>query len=219
YLAAHDLRSPTQNIINFAKVLRRKMGNRLQNKEEEYFQLLINSAKRLKETTNDLLDFARINHGKLHIENFDPEEILDAVLEDLKNNIEQKDADISIGNLPKSMEGDADLLRLVFQNLISNGIKFVPPERNPQVDIDYKELEGEHLFMVKDNGIGIEADKRDQIFGLFKRLNSSAEYQGTGIGLSICKRVLEKHQGDISLVEGEDIGSKFLLRIPKHLAN
>ena len=179
YLAAHDLRAPTQNIINFSKVLNRKLADRIDEKENSYFQLIKDSAQRLKRTTNDLLEFARINHESLNIENCKPELILQTVLEDLKSHITEKKAKVTIGDMPKTIEGDADLLRLVFQNLISNGIKFVPPERDPSVNIAYEEISEDHVFSIKDNGIGIESKNREQIFGLFKRLNSHEDFKGT----------------------------------------
>lgn len=218
YLAAHDLRLPTQNIINFSKVLRKKLDDRMSEKEKEYFGFIQESTERLKNTTGDLLDFAKISGEKLDLDNFDPLALFNNILDDLQGTITEKQALIRIEDLPDSIEGDKSLLRLVFLNLISNSLKFVSDENFPMLNIQYEEAKNHHIFAIQDNGIGIPKEKQAQIFGLFKRLHNQQEFPGTGIGLSICQKVVEKHQGQIYLDSVDTQGSTFYVELPKGIA-
>lgn len=217
YLAAHDLRSPAQNIINFSKVLKKMFKEREDEKEKEYLGFILESAIRLKDTTNDLLEFSRINNENLLIRNQDIEQILSDIQMDLKKEIEEKQAKISIEPMPAGIQGDASLLRLLFQNLLSNAIKFVPAEKQAEIKISYESKEEKHLFIVEDNGIGIKEEDQQTIFKLFKRLHNKEDFEGTGIGLSLCEKILEKHHGRIYVKSQENEGSRFFVEIPKKL--
>lgn len=219
YLAAHDLRSPAQNIINFSKVLQKKFkeGEHWDEKEKEYLGFIQQSAERLKETTNDLLEFSRINSENLLIRSQEIEQILSNVMVDLTEEIEKSNAKISISSMPAEIQGDSSLLRLLFQNLISNAIKFVPVGRQAEIHISYESKENQHIFIVKDNGIGIKEEDQANIFKLFKRLNNQEDFEGTGIGLSLCEKIVEKHYGKIYVESQENKGSKFFIEIPKKL--
>lgn len=219
YLAAHDLRSPTQNIINFSNILNKKLGNKLDDTEKTYFKFILDSATRMQSTTNDLLMFSSINTEKLHIEDCQPTEILNDVFKDIAIKIREKQAQINVGKLPDTIKADKTLLHLVFQNLISNGIKFVSESVQPNVEIQYKSRAGHHVFTVSDNGIGIAEEDQVKIFKLFKRLHRREVYQGSGIGLSICKKVVERHHGTIHLESIPTKGSNFSFSIPKELEN
>lgn len=219
YLAAHDLRLPTQNVINFSKVLRKKLDDRMTEKEKEYFGFIQESTERLKNTTGDLLDFSRINAENLDVDVCDPLELFNNILDDLQASISEKQAVVQVEDLPDSIEADKNLLRLVFLNLISNALKFVPLETTPYLHIKYQSIENHHVFSIQDNGIGIAADKQEQIFGLFKRLHNQEEFSGTGIGLSICQKVVEKHQGEIYLDSSPRSGSTFFVKLPKDILN
>ncbi|MEM9919853.1 MAG: ATP-binding protein [Bacteroidota bacterium] len=218
YLAAHDLRSPTQNVINFSKLLYRGLTDRLKGSEKEYFHYVIDSAERLRDTTEDLLKFSSITHNRLKIEECEPIEIINRVMNDLKVTLNQKAAEIKIGELPGSIRADKSLIQLVFQNLIANGVKFVPDNTKPVINITYQSKKEEHFFEIQDNGIGISDQDKEKIFGLFKRLHNQEVYEGTGIGLSICQKVVEKHQGEIGVTSMPLEGSTFFFTIPKDLA-
>lgn len=219
YLAAHDLRTPTMNITNFAKLLKKRMKGKTNLEEEEYLDLIIQSSERLQDTTIDLLKFSTISQQKIKIEEFAPQKMVENVIDDLDADIHQKQALIELENFPKSIEGDPNLLRLVFQNLISNGVKFVNEDVAPVIKIRYHYDEEEHVFTIEDNGIGIEEEDKEKIFGLFKRLHNNESYEGTGIGLSICQKVLEKHKGEIELESEPEKGSTFKVAFPKYLQN
>ncbi len=217
YLAAHDLRSPTQNIINFAKVLRKRLAGRMEPKEEGYFDFIQNAAQRLRQTTDHLLQFSTINDQKIQVEALAPQRLIGDVVEDLKFDIKERGAQINVGELPATIYADQHLLHLVFQNLIANGIKFVPRDSMPIVEVSYREEPGYHTFAIRDNGIGISEENQEKIFGLFKRLHAGEQYEGTGIGLSICQKIIEKHQGEIRVESQEKKGSTFTVSLPKNL--
>lgn len=215
YLAAHDLRSPTQNIINFSKLLNTKLATKMDDAEKTYFGFILDSANRMQETTDELLKFSSINHEKINLGDCQPKAIIEDAVKDLQLNIQEKDAQINIGTLPENIRADRKLLHLVFQNLIANSIKFVPETTKPNIDISHQENSNQHIFTIRDNGIGIEQQYLNKIFGLFKRLNSNSEYKGTGIGLSICQKVIEKHKGQIQVQSELAKGSSFSFSIPK----
>ncbi|MEO1513368.1 MAG: ATP-binding protein [Bacteroidota bacterium] len=217
YLAAHDLRAPTQNIVNFSGLLRKKLDSRMASSEKEYFGFISNSAKRLLDTTDDLLKFSTISNEKLKVGDCQVEAILQNVVKDLEVPIREKNASVEIGPMPPWITADCHLLHLVFQNLVSNGIKFVHQESSPLVQIRYEETKKEHLFSVEDNGIGISLKDQEKIFGLFKRLHDQRSYRGTGIGLTICQKVVEKHKGEISLQSEVGKGTTFHFSISKNL--
>lgn len=217
YLAAHDLRSPTQNIINFSKLLQNRLASKMGSQEKKFFRFIIDAANRMKETTDELLKFSSISHEQISIERCIPQQILKNVVNDLQINIAEKNAQIDISPLPIEIKADRQLLHLVFQNLIANGIKFVPKDTTPNINIRYKADDKHHIFSIQDNGIGIDSSNQEKIFGLFKRLHSREDYKGTGIGLSICQKIVEKHHGSIH-VESESIqGSTFSFSISKTL--
>lgn len=219
FLAAHDLKTPSLNALNFAKVLKNDLAGKIDEKEELYFDLLIKSTKRLNETTNDLLQLSSVNNGSLKLVSFAPKDELDIILSQFHDQIQSIGATVNIGNLPSMITADKYLLGLVFQNLISNALKFVPKERKAILDINYQSDKSNHHLIFSDNGIGIPNDKFDEVFGLFKRLHRQDEYAGSGIGLSICNVIMQKHHGEILMDSNEGKGSIFTLVLPKHRLN
>jgi len=219
YLAAHELRTPTQNLHNFTKLLKSKFADRSNVEETKFFEIIINSSNRLLTTTDDLMSMSSLMRDKINIEACDPVKILKEVLLGMREDIDKKNASIEWQNFPKSILADKILLRVVFQNLIANGIKFVAQDVIPQIKINYLSQDNQHFFTVEDNGIGISLEDQEKIFGMFKRLHNYEKYEGNGIGLSICKKALEKQNGEISLKSIPQKGSKFMIRLPKHINN
>ena len=215
YLAAHDLRSSVQNIINFSKELKETTEGKLDSDEQDYLQYVTDSAERMQDTTASLLKFYTISQEKLVIEQCNPVTILDNVINDLQSEIQQKQAKINIGYMPPALDGDKHLLRLVFSNLMSNAIKFVAPNKQPVVNITHKENPSHHVFMIQDNGIGIKSEDHQKIFRIFKRLHNQETYYGTGIGLSICQKIIAKHHGKLSVESKPNAGSTFTFTLAK----
>lgn len=216
YLAAHDLKSPSQNLLNFATLLQSKTASKLNVKENQYLDFVIQSAKRLLDTTSDLLRFSSFSQQKLNISTIQPESLIKEVLKNLEATINEKSASVEIGLMVDEIKVDEKMLFAVFQNLISNALKFVPKEVKPHIQIKYIPSDDVHQFLVVDNGIGIEKQYQQTIFGLFKRLNSVKDYEGTGIGLAICQRNINRHGGEISVESALGKGSSFIFSIPKH---
>ncbi len=219
YLAAHDLKSPSQNLLNFAKLLKTKITTKISPSENQYLDYILQSANRLIDTTTDLLKFASFAQQKTDLQDVELKTLIDTVQQDLHAEIKDKAAAIQVSAMPESIQADKKMLHSIFLNLISNAIKFVEPSQPPKIQIEYADTEAEHLFSVKDNGIGIEEKYQKDIFGLFSRLNSSKEYEGTGIGLAICQNNIQQHKGRIWVESTPNQGTTFLFTIPKQRQN
>jgi len=215
YLASHDLKAPTQNILAFSQMLKERLNDRLDPQEQISFQYIIQAAERMQETTDDLLKFSSVNQGSLNLANHNPLDIIQAAQSDLNEQILHTKANISIKELPTQVRGDKVLLKQVFQNLLSNGMKFTPKDVVPELEIDCQSTSDEYHFKIKDNGIGIAPQNQYKIFGLFKRLHRREEFNGTGIGLAICQKIIEKHRGRMWVSSEEGKGSEFYFSIPK----
>lgn len=217
YLAAHNLKSPSQNLLNFATLLQSKVSAKIDLKEKTYLDYIIQSARKLLETTSDLLRFASFSQQALTIQSVVPERLIKRVLKNLAPLIEAKKAKIEIGALPEMIEADEELLFEVFQNIIDNALKFVVLNQPLYIKIAYISTKDNHQFSISDNGIGIAEEYRTAIFRVLNRLNSEKDYQGTGIGLAICQKNIAKHNGRI-WVEGKvGKGCNFLFTIPKKI--
>ena len=215
YLASHDLKAPTQNILAFSQMLKERLNGRLDTQEQISFQYIIQAAERMQETTDDLLKFSSVNQGALNMANHNPLDIIQDAQLDLNEQILHTKANILINELPAQVRGDKVLLKQVFQNLLSNGMKFTPKDVIPKLEIDCQITSDEYHFKVKDNGIGIAPQNQHKIFGLFKRLHRREEFNGTGIGLAICQKIIEKHKGRMWVSSEEGKGSEFYFSIPK----
>lgn len=213
YVAAHDLRTPIQNLLNFLGLFKSSVMSRLDDTEQLYFQFVEESANRMNKTTKDLLHYSSANQVELDI--FDTKNIFQTVLDDLANVIEDKKAIVELENIPNKSFVDIDLFIILIKNLISNSLKFVSKERRPHILIRSKSDKNYQYFYFQDNGIGIKKEAKDKIFKIFQRLHNYDEYQGTGIGLALCKRIVEAHGGEIWLEDEVFIGSIFAIKIPK----
>jgi PAS domain S-box-containing protein len=213
HVASHDLQEPLRMVGSFTQLLERRYKNQLDEDADDYIGFIVEGAQRMKALIDDLLAFSRLNTEPSKYEPVLIEVALDDVLFNLKSSIEENNALITYDPLPTVM-GDLSQIRQVFQNLISNAIKFHGDEP-PEIHISAKEFEKEWLFSVSDNGIGINLNHQDQIFSIFKRLHTRNEYEGTGIGLAICKSIIERHGGKIWVESREKYGSTFYFNMSK----
>ena len=213
YVASHDLQEPLRMVASFTQLLQRRYKGKLDEEADEYIGFVIEGAHRMKDLIDDLLVFSRLNTQAKEFELFDMETALKGVLSYLKPYIDEHHAQITHDFLPNIL-GDSSQIQQLFQNLISNAIKFHDHE-TPIVHISAKESENEWTFGVKDNGIGIDSQYQEQIFHVFKRLHTREEYEGSGIGLSICKKIVERHGGRIWVESELGKGSTFYFTIPK----
>lgn len=217
YIASHDLQAPIRGIISFTNLLNRQLKDRLGEKEKEYLGFIINNAMSMSKLIKALLTYSRINTQEVNFQALDVNGLLDNLLYELHPILTDKQAKVHYRDLPIRMRADAIKVRQLFQNLISNGLKFVPTDRKPVIEIKCIEQADYYFFSVKDNGIGLSEEFKEQIFLIFKRLHHSEQYEGTGIGLAICKKVVLQHQGQIWVESKEGEGSTFFFTISKQL--
>ncbi|KIL99612.1 Phytochrome two-component sensor histidine kinase Cyanobacterial phytochrome B [Paramagnetospirillum magnetotacticum MS-1] len=215
YVASHDLRAPLRMVTSYLTLVERKLGAELTGDIKEFIDYAVGGAKRMDRLINDLLQFSRTGKGKgsvtVHLR-----EAVGEALANLEVNIRDSKAEVSTTEgLPSVMGDPGELVRL-FQNLIGNAIKYIPSERTPQIEIGWREEAGDYLLWVKDNGIGIAPEDRERAFMVFQRLVAQDEYDGTGIGLAICKRIVEHHGGKIWIESEVGLGSTFFMTFPPH---
>jgi PAS domain S-box-containing protein len=212
YISSHDLQEPLRMIASYLQLLQRKYQGRLDEKADKYIYFAVDGASRMQNLINDLLEFSRVTTKAREFEPTDCKSLLDQVVSDLEVSIKENEARISYGTLPVVM-ADSMQLAQVFQNLISNAIKF-RSEKVPEIKISAEKKEDEWLFSIQDNGIGIDPRFSERIFEVFKRLHKKEEYPGTGIGLSICKKIVERHGGNICVESESGKGSIFYFNLP-----
>lgn len=215
YIASHDLKEPLRMVKSFVKLLQKKYKGQLDAKADQYIHFAIDGAQRMQLLIDDLLDYSRVGRSKTKKELVDFTRILDDVQVNLSALIVQHKAVIQIGSpLPEVPAFKHEITR-VFQNLISNGIKFQKIGITPEIHISCSEKKSRWLFMISDNGIGIPDDKKVEIFDIFSRIHSVDEYPGTGIGLAISKKIIERHGGKIWVESQVDQGSTFYFTTEK----
>ncbi len=212
YVVSHDLQQPLQSITGFAKLLLLKYGADLDTTAHEYLNRITDSGNRMQRLIQDLLTYAQVNK-QAELELIDCNLIVEHVLENLQTTIFEQNVTINHIPLPKVVGSDTQLTQL-FQNLISNGIKFSRPTVPPTIDITVDEYPGYWLFKVKDNGIGIAAEDLERVFEVFYRLHSIKQYPGTGIGLATCKKIVELHGGNIWVTSELGSGTTFCFTLP-----
>ncbi len=212
YVASHDLKEPLRMIGSYTKLLERQYRHELEG-AEMYFKFIDDGVNRMKTLLDDLLRYATI--GKtIDIEEVDMNEVLDNVTTNLTVAIQESNATVEVPTLPTILS-NRSLLSQLLQNLISNALKFRNANRPPIVKIDIEENEENYIFSVKDNGIGIADEHQHRIFEIFQRLHKRTQYEGTGIGLSICQKIVNKLGGKIWLKSKITIGTTFFFTIPK----
>ena len=214
-VASHDLKEPLRKIQFFGSLI--MDGGVLDEKMTVYMDKIIRSSKRMSQLISDLLSFARLSE-ELSFEETDINEMINDILFDLELGIKEKGAVVSTQPIPL-LEVVPSLMRQLFQNLISNALKFSKPGVTPQIRI-WAEQEGEVAcrISIADNGIGFDEKYRDKIFTLFQRLHAREAYEGTGIGLTIAKKIVEKHNGTISVNSQPGEGTTFFITLPLHQA-
>ena len=207
YSASHDLQEPLRSVAGFCQLLQRRYGGQLDREAEEWIEFVVEGARRMRALIEDLLVFSRVDSQALPFTATDCEGVFDEAISILHSSIKESDAVITKGPLPMVMCDRSQLVH-VLQNLIGNGIKFHGDEP-PRVHVSARQLEDQIELSVKDNGIGIPADKLEFVFEIFRRLHSQQDYPGTGIGLAICRRVIQRHGGRVWVESELGRGSSF----------
>ncbi len=212
YVASHDLQEPLRAVNSYAQLLSRKYQGNLDAKADKYLGYIMEGATRMQQLISDLLEFSRVGTRAKALQPTDCELVLRQVLDNLKIAIIESRTRVTHDPLPTVMGDEIQLIQLL-QNLIGNAIKF-RCEESPQVHISTEQTQNEWVFSIRDNGIGMEAEYFDRIFTIFQRLHSKSEYPGTGIGLAVCKKIVERHGGRIWVESTPGVGSAFYFTIP-----
>lgn len=214
YIASHDLQEPINSIKSFADLLSSDRENELSETSKQMLSFISDSADRMSKLILGLLEHSNIGLDR-KIDVVDCNELVSDGLKDLDKIIQDTGATFKIDNLPKRLNGNEAELRVLFQNLISNGIKFHIKGHPPHIHIACNSLPEHFLFEIKDNGIGIEKKNFEKIFDIFTKLNIYSKYEGTGIGLAHCKKIVDLHQGKIWLESTQGEGTTFYIKLPK----
>jgi signal transduction histidine kinase len=213
YVASHDLQEPLRTTSGFVELLQQQYHGKLDKKADKYLDFISDSTTRMKVLIKDLLDFSRIG-TKGELEKIDSNMVLRNVLADITAAVQEAKADIRHTELPV-INGYPTEIKLLFQNLVINAIKFRKKDTVPQIYINAHEINGHWEFAFKDNGIGIQKQNSERIFDIFQRLHTRTEYEGSGIGLSHCKKIVELHHGKIWVESSPGEGSIFYFTIPQ----
>ncbi len=218
HIMSHDLKAPLQTIKAFNELLKEdyKKIATANIEKLKYFNIITSSVDAMSDLINNLLMYSKLDQKNYEFESVDLNDIMQQVLLLFSYEIEKKNIQIKIKHLPVIM-GNVAIIKTVFQNLISNAIKFQPKEKKyqPKLCIETQENKENYVIFFKDNGIGIKPENVDDLFTPFERFHNASEYKGTGLGMSICKKIMHIHQGEIQLVNSNEKGSTFKLLFPK----
>jgi signal transduction histidine kinase len=201
YIASHDLQEPLRKVASFCQMLERRYAGQLDERADQYIYYAVDGAKRMQSLINDLLAFSRVGRSTAAFKPVDLNATVAGALSDLETRFTEAGGEVEVGELP-TLPGDAALLRQLFMNLIGNALKF-HSEQAPRVWISAERAGELWSFTVKDNGIGIDPRYAEKIFAIFSRLHGREQYEGTGIGLALCRKIVEFHGGTIRAVASE----------------
>lgn len=213
YVASHDLQEPVRKMLFYSDYLISSYHDKLDKKGNDYLSSMQRAAIRMRELIRDILSFSQIDSAQTKFKQIDLNVVAKDALQDLEMAIEEKKAIINVSELP-TINGDERMLRQLFENIIGNSLKYSKPSVQPVIDIKPQQQQGALQISFTDNGIGFNNQYSPQIFTLFKRLNKRQDYEGTGIGLAICKKIMDLHQGKIWVEAEENKGATFFISFP-----
>jgi signal transduction histidine kinase len=213
-VASHDLKEPLRMIANFSELLRKRNSDSLDERSQNYMRVIFDATDRMDCLINDLLDYYQVGSTISATETVNVKDMINKVLDILESAIEQSNAKIYLAPHFPVLQCSPVLLQQIFQNLIGNALKYQPENNIPEIHIDYHLNETHHCFSINDNGIGIDTKYAQDIFEPFKRLHNKEEYQGTGIGLAICRKAIERLDGQIWIESALGQGCAFHFKIP-----
>lgn len=213
YSIAHDLRAPLRSIDGFIRILEEKYEPQLSEEPRRYLQLVRKNARRMGQLIDDLLDFSRLSRQSLGKQKVAPAELVRQVLGELKSEQNGREIEITLSDLP-DCQADPALLKQVFSNLISNALKFTRRRKVAAIEIGCREEDGEPVFFVKDNGVGFDMQYSHKLFGVFQRLHRAEDYGGTGVGLAIAQRIIQRHGGRMWAEGKVGEGATFFFTLP-----
>ena len=217
YVASHDLQEPLRKISAFAGLLREEQADRLDEDGRHHLERVEDAAARMTTLIQDLLSFSRVATREEQVDRIALSDVVEGVLDDLSHRIDSLGAEVDVGPLPE-IEADPMQMRQLFQNLLSNALKYQPEGQTPRLRIWAEERPREDgnrwILRVQDNGIGFEQQFSERIFSPFKRLHGRDSYDGTGMGLAICRRIVDRHDGHITAESTPGEGTTFVIDLP-----
>lgn len=214
YAASHDLKEPLRMIGSYTQLIKRKLSNQPDDPAVEYMGYVTDGVSRMEKLLNDLLEYSRLGRRSENDKEVNLDDILLMVVGNLVTTMKETDAAVYTNPLPVVKASSTEMMQL-FQNLISNSIKFRQKDVKPVIRISHESKDGNHVIHFHDNGIGIPAEHRDGVFNIFERLHSRHEYEGTGIGLATCKKIVSNMGGNIWVHPEESNGTTFIFTIPE----
>ncbi len=216
YVASHDLQEPLRKVASFCQLLQRRYAGQLDERADQYIEFATDGAKRMQVLINDLLAFSRVGRQGDAMEPVDLDTLVDRAVQNVAGALEESGGTVARGELPTVLGAPA-LLTTVFQNLLGNSLKFRGAEP-PRVRVDAERVTGPKsdrwLLRFSDNGIGIDAEYAERIFVIFQRLHAKSDYPGTGIGLAMCRKIIERHEGEMWLEPRPGPGTTFIVALP-----
>ncbi len=213
HVASHDLQEPLRMIMGHIDVIRRRLEGQLDEPTQQSLEFAVDGAKRMQSLIQDLLAYSRVNRAGPELRATDMNQVFIVAMGNLKVAVEEAHAVIHAAPLPTIQAENTQMVQLI-QNLLGNAIKYSAPGRPPEIDVGASQEKDGWRFWVTDNGIGIAPEHRERVFMIFQRLHTREEYPGTGIGLAICKKIVERHGGRIWVESGSDKGATFCFVIP-----
>ena len=217
YIASHDLQAPLRTIESFGQLLEKSLSGKLNGREQDFLNFISSGVGNMQELVGSLLTFSRVNTKSENLISINLSKLINLIQLEINSLLQEREAQIIVQSLPETIVGDKIKIKQLFQNLIVNAIKFTKPDIAPIVRIQYAETPTHWEFKVIDNGIGIESEFQAKVFQLFQRLHTKDKYEGTGIGLALCKKIVEQHKGKISIESELGKGSCFTFTIDKRL--
>jgi light-regulated signal transduction histidine kinase (bacteriophytochrome) len=215
HIASHDLKAPLINIIAFSRLLTKNLDYLKGSTEYKFLESIELSAQHMQDTIKGLFNFSRATNAKIKVKQFDIKQLIDELCTDLAEVFRMNQVNIFVENLPEKIYADRILIKELLLNLILNSIKFQKKEAQIEIKISAVTRDEEWEFIISDNGIGIAKEFKEKIFILFKRLHNAQKYSGTGIGLALCKSIVENHGGKIRVESELGTGSSFYFTIKK----
>ncbi|MEV6009010.1 CHASE3 domain-containing protein [Streptomyces sp. NPDC051976] len=217
YVASHDLQEPLRKVASFCQLLEKRYRDQLDDRGVQYIDFAVDGAKRMQVLINDLLAFSRVGRAQDDRLPVRLDTVLDGALRNLAGVVEESGAEIRRPDALPETVGDPTLLTMVWQNLIGNAVKFRAPDRPPLITVETGTApDGSYTFSVTDNGIGIAPEFSEKVFVIFQRLHTRDVYEGTGIGLAMCRKIIEHHGGRISVDDTYDRGTRIVFSLPAH---
>ncbi len=213
YVASHDLQEPLRMVASFTQLLEQRYKDKIDDDANDFINYIVDGTTRMQGLINDLLVFSRVGTRGVEFNPTDMNIVLENALINIRQSIIETNATITNEPLPVIIADDSQMIQL-FQNVISNALKF-HGEEEPHIHISGEAKEEEWIFSVRDNGIGIDSNNFDRIFVIFQRLHTKDEYGGAGIGLAVCKKIIQRHRGKIWVESELGKGSTFYFSIPK----